>query len=69
LAEARTALEIGDYVAVILDLSLWRGVAVLRELLQEDDKIPVVVISRHSVEDRVKVLRSGPTIILQTVRI
>ena len=45
VVEARAALEVGDYVAVILNLSLWQGVSVLREFLQEDDQIPVIVIS------------------------
>lgn len=60
VAEARAALEIGGYVALILDLSLWHGMPVVREIRQRDDPIPVIVISgKDSVEDRVNMLRAG----------
>jgi DNA-binding response OmpR family regulator len=61
-AEARAALEIGDYVALVLDLDLQGGdgLAVLREIRQREDPIAVITISaRNSVHDRINVLRSG----------
>lgn len=61
-AQARAALEIGDYVALVLDLDLrdGDGLAVLREIRQREDPIAVIAISaRNSVHDRINVLRSG----------
>jgi DNA-binding response OmpR family regulator len=61
-AQTRAALEIGNYVALVLDLDLQGGdgLAVLREIRQREDPIAVITISaRNSVHDRINVLRSG----------
>lgn len=60
--EARTALAVTHYAALVLDLGLpdVDGVSILRELRRRNDPIPVLVLTaRGSVDDRVKGLRSG----------
>ena len=62
VAEARTALLMLDYAAVILDLGLpdGDGLAVLRELRHRKDSVPVLVLTaRGGLQDRISGLRSG----------
>lgn len=59
---ARTALEIGAYTAVVLDLGLPRldGMALLRGLRAEGNTIPVLILTaRDSTWDKVSGLDSG----------
>jgi DNA-binding response OmpR family regulator len=61
-AEARRALTVTRYAALVLDLGLpdGDGLAILREIRQREDPIPVVVLTaRAGVHDRVTGLRSG----------
>src|SRR5437868_3397955 len=61
-AEARIALASTRYAAVILDLGLPDddGLAILREIRQRNDSVPVIVLTaRAGVHDRVSGLRSG----------
>ena len=61
-AEARTVLATTRYAAVVLDLGLpdGDGLAILREIRDRKDPIPVVVLTaRAGVHDRVTGLRSG----------
>jgi DNA-binding response OmpR family regulator len=61
-AEARTALPTARYAALILDLGLpdGDGLAILREIRDRKDPIPVLVLTaRAGVHDRVTGLRSG----------
>jgi DNA-binding response OmpR family regulator len=61
-AEARAAAEITRYAALVLDLGLpdGDGLAVLREIRQRKDPIPVLVLTaRGGLHDRVTGLRSG----------
>jgi DNA-binding response OmpR family regulator len=60
--DARTALATARYAAVILDLGLpdGDGLAILREIRDRKDPIPVLVLTaRAGVHDRVTGLRSG----------
>lgn len=60
--EARAALAVARYAAVILDLSLpdGDGSSILRELRLRKDPIPVLVLTaRGGVSDRVAGLRAG----------
>lgn len=60
--EARAALTVARYAAVILDLSLpdGDGSSILRELRLRKDPIPVLVLTaRGGVSDRVAGLRAG----------
>jgi len=62
VAEARNALLMVTYAALILDLGLpdGDGLAVLRELRHRRDPIPVLLLTaRGGVDDRVNGLRSG----------
>jgi DNA-binding response OmpR family regulator len=61
-AEARTGLTSARYAALVLDLGLpdGDGLAIVRELRQRQDPIPVVVLTaRAGVHDRVTGLRTG----------
>jgi len=61
-AEARAAVEVTRYAALVLDLGLpdGDGLAVLREIRQRKDPIPVLVLTaRGGLHDRVIGLRSG----------
>jgi DNA-binding response OmpR family regulator len=61
-AEARAALLTTSYAALILDLGLpdGDGLAILRELRQRKDPLPVLVLpARGGLQDRVGGLRSG----------
>jgi DNA-binding response OmpR family regulator len=62
VAEARTALLMVAYAALILDLGLpdGDGLAILRELRHRKDPVPVLVLTaRGGLHDRVNGLRSG----------
>src|ERR1700688_3770014 len=62
LEEASTVLRTTFYAALILDLGLpdGDGLALLRELRQRDNPIPVLVLTaRGGLHDRVQGLRSG----------
>ena len=62
VAEARNALLMVAYAAMILDLGLpdGDGLAVLRELRHRKDPIPVLLLTaRGGLDDRVNGLRSG----------
>jgi DNA-binding response OmpR family regulator len=62
LAEARTVLTTTRYAALVLDLGLpdGDGLAILREIRDRKDPIPVLVLTaRAGVHDRVIGLRSG----------
>jgi DNA-binding response OmpR family regulator len=62
VADARTALLMVAYAAVILDLGLpdGDGLAILRELRHRKDPVPVLVLTaRGGLHDRVNGLRSG----------
>ena len=62
VAEARNALVMVAYAAMILDLGLpdGDGLAVLRELRHRKDPIPVLLLTaRGGLDDRVNGLRSG----------
>lgn len=62
VADARSALELTRYAAMILDLGLpdGDGLSLLRALRQRRDPIPVLVLTaRGGVDDRVTGLRSG----------
>src|ERR1700689_4980470 len=62
VAEARNALVMVAYAAMILDLGLpdGDGLAVLRELRHRKDPIPVLLLTaRGGLQDRVSGLRSG----------
>ena len=61
-AEARTVLATARYAALVLDLGLpdGDGLAILREIRDRKDPIPVLVLTaRAGVHDRVTGLRSG----------
>jgi DNA-binding response OmpR family regulator len=61
-ADARAALSTTRYAALILDLGLpdGDGLAVLREIRQRNDPLPVLVLTaRGGLHDRVTGLRSG----------
>jgi len=61
-ADARAALSITRYAALILDLGLpdGDGLAILREIRQRSDPLPVLVLTaRGGLQDRVTGLRSG----------
>jgi DNA-binding response OmpR family regulator len=61
-AEARAAVTTTRYAALVLDLGLpdEDGLAVLRELRQRKDPLPVLVLTaRGGLQDRVTGLRSG----------
>jgi two-component system response regulator TctD len=61
-ADARTALSTTRYAAAVLDLGLpdEDGLAVLREIRNRKDPLPVVVLTaRAGLQDRVAGLRSG----------
>src|SRR6266849_7070557 len=61
-AEARTVLTTTRYAALVLDLGLpdGDGLAILREIRERKDPIPVLVLTaRAGVHDRVTGLRSG----------
>jgi DNA-binding response OmpR family regulator len=61
-AEARAGLASIRYAALVLDLGLpdGDGLAILREIRQREDPIPVLVLTaRAGVHDRVTGLRSG----------
>src|ERR1700730_7652997 len=62
VAEARTALLMVDYAALILDLGLpdGDGLAILREIRLRKDPVPVLVLTaRGGLQDRISGLRSG----------
>ena len=61
-ADARSALSTTRYAALILDLGLpdGDGLAILREIRQRSDPLPVLVLTaRGGLQDRVTGLRSG----------
>ena len=61
-ADARAALSTTRYAALILDLGLpdGDGLAILREIRQRSDPLPVLVLTaRGGLQDRVTGLRSG----------
>src|ERR1700737_2763605 len=64
VAEARTALLMVDYAAMILDLGLpdGDGLAVLRELRHRKDPVPVLVLTaRGGLQDRIGGLAARAT--------
>ena len=62
LAEARTALDVAEYDAILLDLALpdGSGLRLLRDLRAAGNRVPVIIATAHDqISDRIEGLDAG----------